>query len=49
MASDLGQKGNALPPEGFAVFIDAMRKKGFTDQELDLMTRKNPATLLGLK
>jgi hypothetical protein len=49
MASDLGQKGNALPPEGFAVFIDAMRKKGFTDQELDVMTRKNPATLLGLK
>ena len=49
MASDLGQKANALPPEGFAVFIDAMRKKGFTDQELDLMTRKNPALLLGLK
>jgi hypothetical protein len=49
MASDLGQKANALPPEGFAVFIDAMRKKGFTDQELDIMTRKNPATLLGLK
>jgi hypothetical protein len=35
MASDLGQKGNALPLEGFAVFIDAMRKKGFTDQELN--------------
>ena len=49
MASDLGQKANALPPEGFAVFIDAMRQKGFTDQELDVMTRKNPATLLGLK
>jgi hypothetical protein len=49
MASDLGQKANALPPEGFAVFIDAIRKKGFTDQELDVMTRKNPATLLGLK
>jgi len=49
MSSDLGQKGNALPPDGFAVFIDAMRKKGFTDQELDVMTRRNPATLLGLK
>ena len=49
MASDLGQKANALPPEGFAVFIDAMRKKGFTDEELDVMTRRNPATLLGLK
>jgi len=49
MSSDLGQKGNALPPDGFAVFIDAMRKKGFTDEELDVMTRKNPAMLLGLK
>ncbi|RPI49034.1 MAG: hypothetical protein EHM55_24565 [Acidobacteria bacterium] len=49
MSSDLGQKVNALPPEGFAVFIDAMRKKGFTDQELDVMTRRNPAALLGLK
>ena len=37
MASDLGQKANVLPPEGFAVFIDAMRKKGFTEQELDLI------------
>jgi hypothetical protein len=49
MASDLGQQGNAPPPDGFAVFIDAMRKKGFGDHELDLMTRRNPATLLGLK
>ncbi len=49
MASDLGQKANALPPEGFAIFIEAMRQKGFTDQELDVMTRKNPATLLGLQ
>jgi predicted metal-dependent phosphotriesterase family hydrolase len=49
MSSDLGQKANALPTEGFAVFIDAMRKKGFTEQELDMMTRRNPATLLGLK
>ncbi len=48
MASDLGQKGNALPPDGFAVFIDAMRKKGFTDEELETMTRRNPARLLGL-
>jgi hypothetical protein len=49
MSSDLGQKANALPTEGFAVFIDAMRKKGFTEQELDMMTRRNPATLLGLQ
>ena len=30
------------------MFIEMMRKKGFTDQDLDVMTRKNPARLLGL-
>ncbi|HEV3216348.1 MAG TPA: DUF6282 family protein [Vicinamibacterales bacterium] len=48
LSSDLGQAGNALPPDGLAVFIEMLRKKGFTDQELDVMTRKNPARLLGL-
>jgi hypothetical protein len=48
LSSDLGQAGNALPADGFAIFIDALRRKGFTDQELDRMAKRNPATLLGL-
>ena len=48
LSSDLGQKGNALPPDGFAAFIGAMRIRGFTDQELDRMSKQNPARLLGL-
>ena len=31
-----------------AVFIEMLRKNGFTDKELDVMTRQNPARLLGL-
>jgi hypothetical protein len=49
LSSDLGQAGNALPPDGLAVFYEMLRKKGFTDQELDRMGKQNPATLLGLK
>ena len=49
LSSDLGQAGNALPADGFATFIDALRRKGFTDQELDRMTKQNPARLLGLE
>ena len=49
MSSDLGQKGNPLPADGFAAFIAAMSAKGFTDQELDRMSKQNPATLLGLQ
>jgi hypothetical protein len=48
LSSDLGQKGNALPPDGFAAFIVALRAKGFSEQELDRMSKTNPARLLGL-
>ena len=48
LSSDLGQKANALPPDGYAAFIAAMRAKGFTEQELDRMSKQNPAQLLAL-
>jgi hypothetical protein len=48
LSSDLGQAGNPLPPDGLATYIEALRKKGFTDQELDRMSKQNPAKLLGL-
>lgn len=49
LSSDLGQAGNPLPADGYATYIDALRKKGFTDQELDRMAKQNPARLLGLQ
>jgi hypothetical protein len=49
VSSDLGQAGNPLPADGFAAFLEALRKKGFTDQELDRMAKDNPARLLGLQ
>jgi hypothetical protein len=49
ISSDLGQAGNALPADGFATFMDALRKKGFTDSEIDRMAKENPARLLGLQ
>ena len=48
LSSDLGQKGNALPPDGYAAFLLAMRARGFTDQDLEKMSKQNPARLLGL-
>ena len=48
LSSDLGQKGNPLPAEGFAAFIGAMKAHGLTDQQIDQMARRNPAQLLGL-
>ena len=49
LSSDLGQRGNALPPDGFAEFILAMRSRGFSERETDLMSKRNPARLLGLE
>lgn len=49
LSTDLGQAGSPLPPDGFAAFILALKARGFTDQELDLMAKQNPAKLLGLK
>ena len=48
LSSDLGQQGNALPPDGFGAFLLAQRGKGFTAQEVDRMAKQNPARLLGL-
>jgi len=48
LSSDLGQKANALPTDGFAAFLLAMRARGFTEQEVDRMSKQNPARLLGL-
>ena len=49
LSSDLGQAGNPLPADGFGMFMNALRSKGFTDQEIDRMAKENPARLLGLK
>ncbi len=49
LSSDLGQQGNPLPPDGFGAFIEALRKRGLSDRDLDVMSKQNPARLLGLK
>jgi hypothetical protein len=49
LSSDLGQQGNALPPDGFGAFLVALRERGFSEQEIDLMSKENPARLLGLR
>jgi hypothetical protein len=48
LSSDLGQQGNALPPDGFGEFLLSLRRRGFTADEVDRMAKQNPARLLGL-
>jgi hypothetical protein len=48
LSSDLGQRANALPADGFAAFLAALRDRGFNTQDVDRMSKQNPAHLLGL-
>jgi hypothetical protein len=48
LSSDLGQMGNPLPPDGFGEFLLALRARGFSEVDINRMSRQNPARLLGL-
>jgi len=48
LSSDLGQATNPRPAEGFGAFLAAMLARGFTQQDVDQMSKVNPARLLGL-
>jgi microsomal dipeptidase-like Zn-dependent dipeptidase len=46
--SDLGQPGNPLHPDGMRAYILALKTNGLSENEINLIARKNPAKLLGL-
>ena len=48
LASDLGQPANPLHPDGLEAFFGALRKEGFAQADIDLMSKTNPARALGL-
>ncbi len=48
LSSDLGQPGNPLPPDGFGALLMALRARGLTEQEIEQISKQNPARLLGL-
>ena len=47
LSSDLGQAGNPLHPDGLIAFMAALSAAGISDEDIDLMIRRNPASLLG--
>jgi hypothetical protein len=49
ISSDLGQVGRPIHPDGMKTFIVHLRSQGITQAQIDLVSRINPAKLLGLK
>lgn len=48
LSSDLGMIHGPTPTDGFRQFIQTFRSLGASDRDLDLMTRENPARVVGL-
>jgi hypothetical protein len=48
LASDLGQPVNPSHPDGLIAFFDALEQEGISAAEIDLMSKTNPALILGL-
>lgn len=49
LSSDMGQPGNPLHPDALVAFFKGMMELGFSQAEIDQMSKTNPARLLGLE
>ncbi|MEG4350930.1 DUF6282 family protein [Microcoleus sp. LAD1_D3] len=48
LSTDLGRKPDPLPAEGYKLFVEKLMGEGISPHEIDLMTKHNPALLLGI-
>ncbi|MGE3402236.1 MAG: DUF6282 family protein [Vicinamibacterales bacterium] len=49
LSSDAGARTQPLHPDAMVQFIRQMRAEGISDSDIDMMTKTNPAALLGLE
>ena len=49
VSSDLGQPGRVTHADAFQIALAVLAKEGFSQAEIDMMTKINPARFLGLK
>ena len=49
LSSDMGQPANPLHPDGLQLFFDGLRSQGFSQSDIDRMSKVNPARLLSLE
>jgi predicted metal-dependent phosphotriesterase family hydrolase len=48
LSSDMGHPANPPHPDGLISFFKGLGREGFTSAEIDVMSKKNPARILGL-
>jgi hypothetical protein len=49
ISTDLGQLGRPIHVDGYKAVLPRLKKFGFTQAEIDVMTKTNPARFIGLE
>jgi len=49
LSSDLGQVLNPIHTDGLLAYFQQLKDHGFTEAEIDLMAKRNPAIFLGIE
>jgi hypothetical protein len=49
LTSDLGQPGRVTHADSFRIALQVLAKEGFSQADIDVMTKRNPARFLGLE
>ena len=49
LSSDMGQVGNPIHTDALLTYFKGLREQGFTQAEIEQMSRTNPARLIGLQ
>lgn len=49
ISTDLGQRGRPIHVDGYKIVLPRLKKAGFTQAEIDIMTKRNPARFIGLE
>jgi predicted metal-dependent phosphotriesterase family hydrolase len=48
LSTDLGQVGNPVHTDGLGSFVQRLLAAGFTQADIDTMTKRNPARILAI-
>jgi Family of unknown function (DUF6282) len=49
LSTDLGQTGNPIHPDGYKLLVAGLKAEGISQEEIELMMKRNPGKLLGIE
>jgi hypothetical protein len=49
LSTDLGQTGNPVHPDGYKLLVAGLKGEGISQEEIEIMMKRNPGRLLGLE